>query len=78
MDSHKVYQFLESKRWYDTDRDSRFVNEGHPYAIIVAGEEGQVSLRENAGPDNGQKGEEIFSFNTLEELQVWFEDYIGE
>jgi hypothetical protein len=70
--------FLRSKNWFDNDSDSRYINIHHPYAILISEDEGQVTLRGNSGFDNGQNGEEIFSFNTLKELQEWFENNIGE
>lgn len=80
--SYKNYneyeQFLRSKNWLDMDRDSRFVNANHPYAILIGDGDGQITLRENAGVDNGQNGEEIFSFSSVKQLQEWFEDFIGE
>lgn len=71
-------EFLRSKNWLDNDLDSRYINVNHPYAILVSGNEGQITLRENPGIDNGQNGEEIFTFTSLKDLQVWFEDNIGE
>ncbi|WP_160723875.1 hypothetical protein [Bacillus sp. USDA818B3_A] len=70
--------FLKSKNWLDTDFDSRYINVNHPYAILVSEDEGQITLRGNAGIDNGQNGEEIFTFTSLQELQEWFENNIGE
>ncbi|MEH7095454.1 hypothetical protein [Neobacillus vireti] len=70
--------FLRSKNWLDTDLDSRYININHPYAILVSEDEGQITLRGNAGMDNGQNGEEIFTFTSLGELQEWFENNIGE
>lgn len=70
--------FLRSKNWVDNDLDARYINVNHPYAILISGDEGQVTLRGNTGTDNGQNGEEIFSFNSLIELQEWFENNIGE
>lgn len=72
------HDFLKSKRWIDQDLDSRYINVEHPYAILLSEEEGQITLRGNAGGDNGQNGEEIFTFTTLEQLQEWFENNIGE
>ncbi|WP_442597908.1 hypothetical protein [Neobacillus sp. D3-1R] len=77
MSSH-YEDFLKSKNWFDLDLDARYININHPYAILISGDEGQITLRGNAGLDNGQNGEEIFSFNSLRELQVWFEENIGE
>jgi hypothetical protein len=73
-----IRQFLRGKNWLDTNGDWRYVNEKHPYVIISSEEEGQVSLREISGDDNGQNGEQIFSFRSLEQLQEWFENNIGE
>jgi hypothetical protein len=70
--------FLRSKNWVDTDLDSRYINVNHPYAILISKDEGQITLRGNTGFDNGQNGEEIFTFNSLKELQEWFENNIGE
>ncbi|MBT2697340.1 hypothetical protein J7E79_07935 [Bacillus sp. ISL-40] len=70
--------FLRSKNWVDTDLDSRYINVNHPYAILISEDEGQITLRGNTGFDNGQNGEEIFTFNSLKELQEWFENNIGE
>lgn len=78
MDSREVREFLRSKNWIDDDLDFRFINQGLPYVIIASGDEIRVSLRENTGPDNGQNGEEIFSFRSIDELQEWFENQIGE
>ncbi len=78
MDTSHVHQFLRSKNWFDPEHDSRYINLNHPYAILVSGEEGRITLRGKAGTDDGQSGEEIFSFNTLKELQLWFEENIGE
>ncbi|RBW71032.1 hypothetical protein [Bacillus taeanensis] len=78
MSSQKIHEFLRSKNWFDTDRDARYINLNHPYAVLVAGEEGQITLREKVGFDDGQNGEEIYSFNSLNELQMWFENNIGE
>lgn len=72
------HDFLKSKRWLDQDLDSRYINVEHPYAILLSEVEGQITLRGNAGEDNGQNGEEIFTFTTLEQLQEWFENNIGE
>jgi hypothetical protein len=72
------HEFLNSKNWTDNDLDARYINVNHPYAILISGEDGQITLRGNAGIDNGQNGEEIFSFTSLKDLQVWFEDNIGE
>jgi hypothetical protein len=77
MEQH-YHEFLKSKNWIDNDLDARYINVKHPYAILISGEEGQITLRGNAGIDNGQNGEEIFSFSSLKDLQVWFEDNIGE
>lgn len=77
MEQH-YHEFLKSKNWLDKDLDARYINVEHPYAILISGDEGQVTLRGNAGIDNGQNGEEIFSFTSLKDLQVWFEDNIGE
>ncbi|HYK71914.1 MAG TPA: hypothetical protein VEV44_02120 [Pseudoneobacillus sp.] len=77
MKSH-YEKFLRSKNWLDLDLDARYINVNHPYAILISGDEGQITLRGNTGLDNGQNGEEVFSFNSLRELQVWFEDNIGE
>jgi len=73
-----IETFLRSKNWLDIDLDSRYINVNHPYAILVSEDEGQITLRGNAGMDNGQNGEEIFTFTSLEELQEWFENNIGE
>ncbi|WP_223589572.1 hypothetical protein [Neobacillus bataviensis] len=70
--------FLRSKNWTDNDLDARYINVDHPYAILISGDEGQITLRGNAGFDNGQNGEEIFSFTSLKDLQEWFENNIGE
>lgn len=70
--------FLQSKNWIDNDLDSRYINVNHPYAILISENEGQITLRGNTGIDNGQNGEEIFSFTSLKELQEWFENNIGE
>ena len=70
--------FLRSKNWFDNDLDSRYINVNHPYGILISENEGQVTLRGNTGIDNGQNGEEIFSFTSLRELQEWFENNIGE
>ncbi|GED14409.1 hypothetical protein [Aneurinibacillus migulanus] len=78
MDNTKVREFLRSKNWLDIDNDSRYINVMHPYTVLLSEEEGQISLRGNTGSDNGQNGEEIFSFHSLKELQIWFEDNIGE
>jgi hypothetical protein len=72
------HDFLRSKSWLDKDLDARYINVNHPYAIIISGDEGQITLRGNAGYDNGQNGEEIFTFTSLKDLQVWFEENIGE
>lgn len=72
------HSFLKSKNWTDNDFDSRYINVNHPYAILISEDEGQITLRGNTGYDNGQNGEEIFSFQTLRELQEWFENNIGE
>lgn len=77
MEQH-YEEFLRSKNWLDLDLDARYINVHHPYAILISGDEGQITLRGNTGLDNGQNGEEIFSFNSLRELQVWFEENIGE
>jgi hypothetical protein len=77
MEQH-YHDFLKSKNWLDKDLDARYININHPYAIIISGDEGQITLRGNAGSDNGQNGEEIFSFTSLKDLQVWYEDNIGE
>lgn len=77
MEQH-YHDFLKSKNWLDNDLDARYINVNHPYAIIISGDEGQITLRGNVGYDNGQSGEEIFSFTSLKDLQVWFEDNIGE
>ncbi|ULT57804.1 hypothetical protein L1999_04385 [Neobacillus drentensis] len=73
-----IQVFLRSKNWLDTDLDSRYINVNHPYAILVSEDEGQITLRGNSGIDNGQNGEEIFTFTSLYELQEWFENNIGE
>ena len=73
-----IEAFLRSKNWLDTDLDSRYINVNHPYAILVSEEEGQITLRGSSGIDNGQNGEEIFTFTSLKDLQEWFEDNIGE
>lgn len=78
MDSREIREFLRSKNWVDDDLDFRFVNQGHPYVIVASGDEVRVSLREHAGADNGQNGEEINSFRSIDELQEWFENNIGE
>ncbi|MDQ0200555.1 hypothetical protein [Neobacillus ginsengisoli] len=70
--------FLKSKNWSDNDLDARFINVNHPYSILISGDEGEITLRGNTGFDNGQNGEEIFSFTSLKELQEWFENNIGE
>jgi hypothetical protein len=70
--------FLQSKNWQDNDLDARYINVNHPYAILISGDEGEITLRGNEGFDNGQNGEEIFSFKSLKELQEWFENNIGE
>ncbi|MFP5112330.1 hypothetical protein ACSU64_08100 [Bacillaceae bacterium C204] len=70
--------FLRSKNWIDNDLDSRYINVNHPYAILLSEDEGQITLRGNTGIDNGQNGEEIFTFTSLKELQEWFENNIGE
>lgn len=72
------HDFLKSKRWSDQDLDARYINIDHPYAILISENEGQIRLRGNAGMDNGQNGEEIFTFTSLEQLQEWFENNIGE
>jgi hypothetical protein len=72
------HEFLKSKNWHDLDLDARYINVDHPYAILVSGSEGQITLRGNVGLDNGQNGEEIFTFTSLKDLQVWYEDNIGE
>ncbi|MGM7719985.1 hypothetical protein [uncultured Metabacillus sp.] len=72
------HEFLKSKSWLDTDLDGRFINIDHPYAILISDTEGQITLRGNTGFDNGQNGEEIFSFTSVKELQEWFENNIGE
>jgi hypothetical protein len=77
MEQHYL-EFLKSKNWIDNDLDARYINVNHPYAILISGEEGQITLRGNAGIDNGQNGEEICSFSSLKDLQAWFEDNIGE
>jgi hypothetical protein len=77
MEQH-YHEFLKSKNWLDKDLDARYINVEHPYAILISGDEGLVTLRGNTGLDNGQNGEEIFSFTSLKDLQVWFEDNIGE
>lgn len=77
MEQH-YQEFLRSKNWLDNDLDARYININHPYAILVSGNEGQITLRGNTGFDNGQNGEEIFSFTSLKDLQAWFEDNIGE
>ncbi len=78
MDSREIRELLRSKNWVDDDSDFRFINQGYPYVIVASGDEIRVSLRENAGTDNGQNGEEVYSFRSIDELQEWFEDYIGE
>jgi hypothetical protein len=70
--------FLRSKNWIDNDMDSRYINVNHPYAILISDDEGQINLRGNTGFDNGQNGEEIFTFTSLKALQEWFENNIGE
>lgn len=70
--------FLRSKKWVDNDLDARYINMNHPYAILVSEDEGQITLRGNTGLDNGQNGEEIFTFTSIKELQEWFENNIGE
>ena len=70
--------FLRSKNWFDIDLDARYINVNHPYAILISEDEGQITLRGNTGFDNGQNGEEIFTFQSLRELQEWFENNIGE
>jgi len=70
--------FLRSKNWLDTDMDARYININHPYAILISEDEGQITLRGNTGADNGQNGEEIYTFISLPELQEWFENNIGE
>lgn len=70
--------FLRSKNWIDKDLDARYINVNHPYAILISEDEGMITLRGNTGFDNGQNGEEIFSFTSLQELQEWFENNIGE
>jgi hypothetical protein len=70
--------FLRSKNWIDKDLDARYININHPYAILISEDEGQITLRGNVGFDNGQTGEEIFTFQSLRELQAWFENNIGE
>lgn len=72
------HDFLKSKRWTDRDYDARYINVEHPYAILLSEQEGQVRLRGNAGSDNGQNGEEIYTFTSVQELQEWFENNIGE
>lgn len=72
------HDFLKSKRWTDTDYDARYINVEHPYAILLSEQEGQVTLRGNAGSDNGQNGEEIYTFTSVQELQEWFENNIGD
>lgn len=72
------HEFLKSKKWLDNDLDARYINIDHPYAILISGNEGQITLRGNVGMDNGQNGEEIFSFTNLRDLQIWFEENIGE
>jgi hypothetical protein len=76
MEQYEV--FLHSKNWTDNDLDARYINVNHPYAILISGDEGQITLRGSTGFDNGQNGEEIFSFITLKELQEWYENNIGE
>ncbi|SEM82689.1 hypothetical protein [Lihuaxuella thermophila] len=78
MDTSQVHAFLHSKNWFDPDQDSRYIHLHHPYAVLVSPQEGRITLRGKAGTDDGQNGEEIFSFNTLKELQLWFEENIGE
>ena len=73
-----AHEFLTSKNWVDSDHDSRYINVKHPYAILVSENEGKITLRGHAGVDHGYNGEEIFSFTSLEELQEWFEENIGE
>lgn len=70
--------FLRSKNWIDNDMDARYISVNHPYAILISEDEGMITLRGNTGFDNGQNGEEIFSFTSLQELQEWFENNIGE
>lgn len=72
------HAFLKSKNWIDQDLDARYININHPYSVLISGQEGQIYLRENMGPDNGQNGEEIYSFTSIQELQEWFENNIGE
>ncbi len=72
------HEFLKSKNWIDKDLDSRYINVNHPYAIVLSEDEGRITFRGYIGVDNGQNGEEIFSFTTLQDLQVWFENNIGE
>lgn len=78
MDVSQVHEFLRSKNWLDNDHDSRYIHLNHPYAILISGEEGRITLRGKTGDDDGQNGEEIFSFNSLKELQIWFEENVGE
>lgn len=79
LDTRQVHKFLLSKHWLDQDHDWRFIHPHHPYVILASGEDGQVTLREQAeGLDNGQNGEEIFNFLSLNELQEWYENNIGE
>ncbi|MEW9669045.1 hypothetical protein [Ammoniphilus sp. 3BR4] len=76
MNSNQVREFLSSKNWLDHDHDSRFTHDHHPYVIIVSGGEGQITLREST--DGGQNGEEFFTFQSVDQLQGWFENNIGE
>jgi hypothetical protein len=79
MNSTNVREFLHQKNWHDNDSDWRFVHLAHPYAIIVSGDEVEVTLREHfTEGDDGQNGEQIFNFRSLNELQGWYENNIGE
>jgi hypothetical protein len=70
--------FLKSKNWFDKDLDSRYIKKGHPYAILLSENEGQITLRGESGTDHGWNGEEVFTFTNLHDLQEWFEENIGE
>lgn len=76
MNNNQVREFLSSKNWLDPNLDSRYMHDHHPYVIIVSGDEGQITLREST--ENGQNGEEFFSFQSVDQLQEWFENNIGE
>ncbi|RXT08053.1 hypothetical protein [Ammoniphilus sp. CFH 90114] len=76
MNNNQIREFLTDKNWVEPHHDSRFIHPHHPYVIINAGDEGQVTLRETS--DHGQNGEEIFTFYSLDQLQGWFENNIGE